>query len=86
MPRISEFYGIVISMNFGDHEPAHFHARYGEYSASIGIDPIQVLSGRLPARVRCLVFEWAAIHQRELAANWHRASRFEPVARIEPLV
>jgi hypothetical protein len=42
MPRISEFFGIVMSMNFGDHEPAHFHARYGEYKASIGIDPIEV--------------------------------------------
>ena len=72
-------------MNFGDHEPAHFHARYGEHKASVGIDPIQILSGRLPARVQSLVFEWAAMRQRELAANWHRASRLEPVVRIAPL-
>jgi len=27
-PRISEFYGIVIEMYYGDHPPPHFHARY----------------------------------------------------------
>lgn len=30
MPVISRFYGIVITMNFREHEPAHFHATYGE--------------------------------------------------------
>ncbi len=29
VPRISEFYGMVIEMFFADHPPAHFHARYG---------------------------------------------------------
>ena len=30
MPEISRFYGIVIKMYFGDHQPPHFHAEYGE--------------------------------------------------------
>ena len=29
MPRISEFYGIVVFMLYADHNPPHFHARYG---------------------------------------------------------
>src|SRR6476660_2931095 len=29
MPRVSSFYGIVITMYFGDHAPPHFHARHG---------------------------------------------------------
>ena len=29
MPRVSEFYGIVIAMSYNDHEPPHFHAIYG---------------------------------------------------------
>lgn len=30
MPRLSAFYGIVISMYFADHNPPHFHAIYAE--------------------------------------------------------
>jgi len=29
MPRISMFYGIVVTMYSSDHAPPHFHARYG---------------------------------------------------------
>lgn len=29
MPEISRFYGIVITINYDDHLPPHFHARYG---------------------------------------------------------
>jgi len=28
MPRISEFYRIVISLYWAEHPPPHFHARY----------------------------------------------------------
>jgi hypothetical protein len=38
MPEISRFYGIVIQMYFGDHPPAHFHARYAGQTAKIAID------------------------------------------------
>jgi hypothetical protein len=29
MPVIAEFYGIIIQMFWRDHNPPHFHARYG---------------------------------------------------------
>lgn len=28
MPAISMFLGIIITINYNDHEPPHFHARY----------------------------------------------------------
>lgn len=28
VPVLSRFYGIVVYMNYRDHEPSHFHARY----------------------------------------------------------
>jgi hypothetical protein len=62
MPRISEFYGVVIAMYYDDHAPPHFHAYYGEYMAVVGIRSIRVLRGWLPRRAQGLVFEWAAIH------------------------
>lgn len=59
MPELCRFYGIVIRMYFDDHLPAHFHAVYGGDEAVIGIETLTVLNGRLPARARSLVLEWA---------------------------
>ena len=38
MPELSRFYGIVIKMYFGDHDPPHFHAEYAEDRAVINIE------------------------------------------------
>ena len=35
MPEISRFYGIIIAMFYDEHNPPHFHARYGGYKVSI---------------------------------------------------
>ena len=35
MPEISRFLGIVITMYFDDHDPPHFHVRYGEHRAEL---------------------------------------------------
>lgn len=37
MPEISRFYGIIIVMNFNDHNPPHFHALYQNYEISVEI-------------------------------------------------
>ena len=85
MPRISEFFGILISMFFRDHSPPHFHAEYAGKEAIFSIDPIDILEGHLPPRVRSLVIEWAAIHQNELREDWELARRNESLKRIPPL-
>jgi hypothetical protein len=85
MPRIAEFYGITIAMFYANHEPAHFHAVYGEHRAAVGISPIAMLRGSLPRRALGLVFEWAALHDAELAANWERARQRATLQRIAPL-
>ena len=85
MPRISTFYGIVITMYYRDHNPPHFHANYGEHQAQIVIATLEPLFGQLPARALGLVREWANDHRLELEANWERARLREPLATIEPL-
>lgn len=45
MPRISFFYGIVVTMYYRDHDPPHFHAIYGDEEAQIVIATLEVLSG-----------------------------------------
>ena len=85
MPEISRFFGIVISMYYNDHEPPHFHARYGRLRAVIAVPSLALLAGRLPPRALGLVLEWAAMHADELMADWHRARARQPLEPIEPL-
>jgi hypothetical protein len=85
MPEISRFFGIVIAMFYSDHEPPHFHARYGQDQTIIGLDSLRVLEGRLPPRALGLVMEWAAVHQAELRADWELARQQAPLRKIAPL-
>ena len=88
MPRISAFYGIVIWMYHDESHHRgrpHFHASYGGDEASIDIETLDVIAGRLPPRARRLVVEWALAHRAELRKNWERARRHEPLLPIEPL-
>lgn len=66
MPEISRFYGIIIKMYFGDHNPPHFHVEYGDAEALISINTLGVIQGKLPPRVMGMVAEWAALHHDEL--------------------
>ncbi len=85
MPEISRFFGIIIRMYFDDHPPPHFHAIYGKFEVQIGINPINIIKGRLPRRAESLVIEWAALHQQELLENWNYLQIDFPANKIEPL-
>jgi hypothetical protein len=85
MPRISEFYGILIYMYFSDHGPPHFHAMYGRFEAVVSIDTAKILKGCLPRRASLLVGEWAKLYRSELRENWELACAHEPPRRIPPL-
>ena len=85
MPRISAFYGIVITMYWREHQPPHFHAKYGGIEAEYHLRDLTVLAGSLPRRADRLVREWAAMHESELAECWEKAQRREPLGTIAPL-
>jgi hypothetical protein len=85
MPEICRFLGIVISLYYSDHEPPHFHARYGGLKALIAISDGRLLAGQLPARVRGLVEEWRSTYRAELLEDWERARQGLPLMRIAPL-
>jgi hypothetical protein len=72
-------------MFFKDHEPPHFHADYGGWSAAIRIDPPSLLSGELPARGLALAIEWATLRRAELLDDWRRVRRKQHPIRIPPL-
>ena len=85
MPRLSAFYGIVISMFYEEHGLPHFHAYYAGERASVAINTLEVLAGALPERALRLVREWAALHRSELEENWSRARAQAPLEPIAPL-
>ncbi len=85
MPEISRFFGIIIAMYWDEHNPPHFHARYGQLNAAIAINSLEVLEGNLPPRVLGLVIEWASQHKKELMTNWKKARDEKILNKIEPL-
>lgn len=85
MPEISRFFGIIITMNYNDHAPPHFHARYGGDEAIVEIETLQVLGGSLGPRVMGLVVDGALRHRDEHREDWRLARESSPLRRIAPL-
>ncbi len=84
MPEISRFYGIIITMFYDDHNPPHFHVRYGEYHATIGIEN-GLFNGSLPRRVLRMVYEWLDFHKEDLLHNWELCKCENEPLYISPL-
>jgi len=85
MPEISRFYGIIIALYYNEHNPPHFHAKYGEFVAEIDIRTLQILNGNLPKRAKALVLEWADEHREDLMLDWELARKMAELNPIEPL-
>ena len=56
VPRISEFYGIVIAMYYREHGVPHFHATYAGETVVVSIQSGNVIAGSVPARA----LRWSA--------------------------
>ena len=85
VPRISEFYGIVIAMYYREHGVPHFPATYAGETVVISIQSGEVIADGIPARAVKLVQEWCELHRDELRLNWARARENAPLVRIDPL-
>lgn len=85
MPTISIFYGIIIQMFWGDHQPPHFHAVYAEHEILIDIRTLEILQGSMPKRALVLILEWALDHRAELLEDWLLCEKKMPLKKILPL-
>lgn len=85
VPRISEYYGIVIAMYYREHGVPHFHATYAGATVVVSIQTGEVIAGGVPARALRLVREWWDLHRDELQLNWARAQEQVPLVSIDPL-
>lgn len=84
MPIISQFLGIIIIMYYNDHNPPHFHARYGEYEITVFLET-GVIEGNFPRRALRLVMEWYLANKDALEDNWKKARTGIPLEEIPPL-
>ena len=71
-------------MNWKDHNPPHFHARYGEMKALFDFQG-SLIEGNLSPKALILVREWAALHQNDLNNNWERMQTGKHPLPIQPL-
>lgn len=85
MPTICIFRGIKIYMNWREHQPPHFHAKYGGEEVVIGINEAEVLEGSIPSKQLKLLLGWTVLHQDELMDNWKLAEQKQDLFQIEPL-
>ena len=84
MPVISRFYGIVVFMNYRDHDPPHIHARYQGSEVVVAIASGEV-TGHFSNRALRLLREWVDLHRVELEVNWNRARGHKHLLPVEPL-
>ena len=85
MPEVSRFYGIIIRMYVDEHNPSHFHAYYGNYTAAFDIKTGNVSYGKLPRKQTALITAWTLIHQKELLKNWNELMSGGESNKIAPL-
>ena len=85
MPTISSFYGLVVLMFWDDHNPPHFHVRYGSDQALFAIGDLELIAGSLPRRAERMVLEWATEHKVELMENWRLCKSLQQPKTIAPL-
>ena len=81
MPEITRFNGIAIRINYREHNPPHFHAKYGDYSAAFDIRTLEILEGSLPSKETALVLEWAEPNKEALLKMWND----KKVVQLPPL-
>jgi len=78
------FFGIVIFILWREHNPPHFHARYGDDEVAIEIESGNV-NGTMSKRALNLVQEWRELHKEELLRNWKLAEQKKALFPIKPL-
>ena len=84
MPELSRFLGIVVFMNFNEHNPPHFHAKYGDYEIIVEIIS-GIVEGKFPRRALSLVMEWYGLHKDELLQDWESIRTTGEFKKIQPL-
>ena len=84
MSEICRFYGIIILMFADDHNPPHFHVRYGDKRAVISIKK-GIVTGQMSRKELAKIYTWMDLHYDEIMNNWNRLKDGQEPLPIKPL-
>ena len=82
MPEVSRFFGIVVTINYHDHAPPHFHVEYQGFNAMYEIATGKLVRGKFPPTADQIVSKWAGQYKKELLESWELAVNGRPPKRI----
>ena len=86
MPELSRFFGLLIKIQYRDHDPPHIHVWYGgKDRATVDIYDAVMLQGDLPRSQYALVAAWIYLHQQELEDAWNGSRSGKKPRKISPL-
>jgi hypothetical protein len=72
MPTIVEIEGAKVSIYGDDHNPPHFHIRFGGQECQVRISDLAVMQGKMPKAKLRAVLAWALENKLLLARHWTR--------------
>lgn len=84
MPVISRFFGIIIFMNWDDHNPPHFHAKYQDQEVLVEIETGNI-KGSVSKRALDMIQEWRILNKTKLLEDWELSAKHRQLKKIEPL-
>ena len=84
MPVISRFFGIIVYINWKDHSPPHFHAKYQDDEIIMEIKTGKT-TGYFSQKGKQLLNEWREIHLNDLLEDWTLAENNMRLKNISPL-
>ena len=85
MPEISRFFGIIIRMFYGEHNPPHIHVEYQDKNALLDFRG-NILAGDIESKTALrLVREWIDLNKEELMEDWKLSEIGEEIKKIKPL-
>lgn len=83
MPTISQFYGLLVRMNFRnrEHNPPHIHVFYGDQECTINLLTCTIGDGKLPPRAAGMAIEWTMKNRDKLLGMWETGT----ISKLPPL-
>ena len=71
MGKLTTFGKVRVIVQGNEHNPPHFHVKGPDVKALVGIDPVVVLRGKVPADLWPEVQAWALANRAALVAEWN---------------
>jgi hypothetical protein len=81
MAELARFYGIVVWLIGGGHNPPHVHASYSGTEGFFDIRTGEQVKGDMRGRSLQLIAEWIEIHREELLQMWES----QEFKKLDPL-